>query len=78
MNGWNVRVLRVDLSQETVTREDLDPQVVQDYIGGRGFGIYYMNRKVDRIILVNGRRVDEHTPLSAEDTVVFLSPIFGG
>jgi molybdopterin converting factor small subunit len=34
--------------------------------------------EVDRIILVNGRRVDEHTPLRAEDTVVFLSPIFGG
>lgn len=33
---------------------------------------------IQRIVLVNGRRVDETTRLSLNDTVVLMSPIEGG
>ena len=33
---------------------------------------------VQRTVLVNGRRVDDHAPLCADDEVVLMSPIEGG
>ncbi len=46
MHGWCGKVLRVNLSNGTVASEALDPQVARDYIGARGFGIYYLTREV--------------------------------
>jgi len=35
--GWMGNVLRVDLSKQKVSTEELDPVVCREYIGGRGF-----------------------------------------
>lgn len=47
MFGWRGKVLRVDLGQGEVQVEDLDPRAARDYIGGRGLGIYYLNKECD-------------------------------
>jgi len=39
MNGWHGRILRIDLSTESITTEPVDPQIARDYIGGRGWAI---------------------------------------
>ena len=47
MNGWQGKILRVNLSTRTINSEQLDPIVAKHYIGGRGFGIYYLNKELD-------------------------------
>lgn len=68
MNGWRGKVLRVDLTRGELKEENLDPKVARDYIGGRGLGIYYMNKEVDP-------RCD---PLSPENLMVMATgPLTG-
>jgi aldehyde:ferredoxin oxidoreductase len=68
MKGWAGRVLRVDLTRGVLTTEALDPQVARDYVGGRGLGIYYLNREMDP-------RVD---PLSPGNMLcLFTGPLTG-
>ncbi len=47
MYGWMGKVLRVDLTAGKCSVESLEPDVAKNYIGGRGLGIYYLNREVD-------------------------------
>ena len=47
MHGWCGKILRVDLSLGKVASEPLDPRVAREYLGGRGFGIYYLRKEVD-------------------------------
>src|SRR5665811_828243 len=68
MNGWTGTILRVDLTAGTVAEETLDPQVARDYVGGRGLGIYYLNRELDPMV----------EPLSPENMVcMFTGPLTG-
>ena len=46
MNGYGGRILRVDLTNGTVTKEPTPPDVARDFIGGRGFGIYFLLKEV--------------------------------
>ena len=39
MGGYKNRVLRVDLTNRTFREEELDQNLIQNFIGGRGFGI---------------------------------------
>lgn len=36
MKGWSGTILRVDLTEETVTKEPLDEEVAEKFLGGRG------------------------------------------
>lgn len=47
MFGWKRKVLRVDLNNRCCIEEDLSPHIAKDYIGGRGLGIYFLNRELD-------------------------------
>ena len=47
MKGWIGKILRVDLTTGVLEDELLDSKVVKDYIGGRGIGIYYLNKEMD-------------------------------
>jgi aldehyde:ferredoxin oxidoreductase len=68
MYGWMGKVLRVDLSRGEIKEESLDPQVARDYIGGRGLGIYYLNRELD----------PKCDPLSPENLLVMATgPLTG-
>ena len=87
MHGWCGKVLRVNLSNGTVTGEALDPQVARDYIGARGFGIYYLTREVDptcdplgpenKIIMAAGPLTGTAAPTGARYVVTTKSPLTG-
>ncbi len=68
MFGWHGKVLRVDLTRERTTVEEIDPQMAKDYIGGRGWAIKILHDEVDP-------NVD---PLSPENKLVFTAgPLTG-
>lgn len=48
MNGYGGRILRVNLTNGTVTKEPTSPDVAHDFIGGRGFGIYFLLKEVPK------------------------------
>jgi aldehyde:ferredoxin oxidoreductase len=42
MNGYGGKILRVDLTNGTVTKEPTPPELARDFVGGRGFGIHFL------------------------------------
>jgi len=87
MHGWCGKVLRVNLSKGTVASEALDPRVARDYIGARGFGIYYLTREVNptcdplgpenKIIMAAGPLTGTAAPTGARYVVTTKSPLTG-
>jgi aldehyde:ferredoxin oxidoreductase len=87
MNGWQGKVLRVNLTDGTIKTEPLDPQVARDYIGGRGLGIYYLNQLADAgvdpfsaenpIIMATGPLTGTGAPTGARYMVMTKSPLTG-
>jgi aldehyde:ferredoxin oxidoreductase len=87
MHGWCGKILRVNLSKGTVASEPLDPRVARDYIGARGFGIYYLTREVDptcdplgpenKIIMAAGPLTGTAAPTGARYVVTTKSPLTG-
>lgn len=68
MYGWVGKILRVNLTTGKCSQESLDPIVAKDYIGGRGLGIYYMNKEVD----------PKYDPLSEDNVLIMASgPLTG-
>src|SRR5210317_2133874 len=63
MNGWHFRILRVDLTNQKTSIEDVSSQMAKDYIGGRGWAIRYLYDEVDP-------QVD---PLSPENKLIFAT-----
>jgi aldehyde:ferredoxin oxidoreductase len=63
MYGWHGKILRVDLTNQKTSIEEIDPQVAKDYIGGRGWAIRYLTDEVDP-------QVD---PLSPENKLIFAT-----
>ncbi len=87
MYGWRGKVLRVDLGKGELREESLDPKVAKDYIGGRGLGIYYLNREVDPkidplsadnlLIMATGPLTGTGAPTGARYMVMTKSPLTG-
>lgn len=48
MNGYGGRILRVDLTNGKITKEPTPADVARDFIGGRGFGAYFLYKEVPR------------------------------
>jgi len=48
MNGYGGKILRVNLTNGTLTKEPTPPEVARDFIGGRGFGIYFLLKEVPK------------------------------
>ena len=63
MYGWHCKILRVDLTNQKTSIEDVSPQMAKDYIGGRGWAIRYLYDEVDP-------QVD---PLSPENKLIFAT-----
>jgi aldehyde:ferredoxin oxidoreductase len=61
MNGWHGKLLRVNLTIQTTSIEDIDPQVCRNFIGGRGVAMYYISKEVDPLV----------DPLAPENKLVF-------
>ncbi len=65
MFGWHGKILRVDLTNEKVSVEDVDPQMAKDFIGGRGWAIKHLYDEVD---VASPTTVD---PLSPQNKLIF-------
>jgi len=63
MYGWHLKILRVNLTTRTVTTEDVDPKIARDFLGGRGWAIYYMYKEMDPMA----------DPLSPENMLIFAT-----
>jgi len=87
MKGWMGKILRVDLTSGALRDEILDPVVAKDYIGGRGIGIYYMNRELDPacdplapenlLVMATGPLTGTGAPTGARYMVMTKSPLTG-
>jgi aldehyde:ferredoxin oxidoreductase len=67
-NGYNGKILRVDLSSGTVTIEMPNEVIYRTYLGGGGLASYFLLREI-------GRNVD---PLGPENVLVFASNVISG
>src|SRR5512136_2043063 len=48
MNGYGGAILRVNLTTGKITKESTSPDVARDFLGGRGFGIYFLFKEVPK------------------------------
>jgi len=68
MNGWHGKILKINLTDQVVTQESVDPDFAKDYLGGRGWAIKYLYEGIDP-------RVD---PLSPDNMLIFATgPLTG-
>jgi aldehyde:ferredoxin oxidoreductase len=63
MYGWHGKILRVDLTHQKTSAEEIDPQTAKDYIGGRGWAIRYLYDEMDPAA----------DPLSPENVMIFAT-----
>ena len=87
MNGYMGKILRVDLSRETVTEEKLDERMVKEYIGGSGLGLRLMYNEVPpqtdplsvdaKIIIATGPVTASPLGTAGRFQVCFKSPLTG-
>src|SRR4030042_1777671 len=48
MNGYGGTILRVNLTEGEISKEPTPSQLARDFIGGRGFGIYFLVKEVPK------------------------------
>ena len=48
MNGYGGRILRINLSTGKISKEPTPADIARDFIGGRGFGAYYLFKEVPK------------------------------
>lgn len=86
--GWTGKRLRVDLSRETSSIEEIDPSYMRKWLGGRGFNSELLYREVgpdvdplgpdSRLIFGVGPLTGTFAPSSGRTTVTARSPLSGG
>lgn len=87
MKGWMGKILRVDLTKAVCAEEPLESVAAKNYIGGRGLGIYYLNKEVDSgcdplsaenvLIMATGPLTGTGAPTGARYMVMTKSPLTG-
>jgi aldehyde:ferredoxin oxidoreductase len=85
MYGWMGKILRINLSNGEINEEALDPQVIRDFVGGRGLAIYYMIKEVDpncdalgkenKLIMTTGPLTGTKAPTGSRYMVTTKSPL---
>ncbi len=88
MNGYGGSILRVNLSTGTITREPTSLELARDFIGGRGFGIYFLTKEVpvhadplgpeNKLIISNGPLSGMLAPGGGKCDWTCKSPLTGG
>jgi len=48
MNGYGGQILRVNLATGKISREPTSPELARDFLGGRGFGAYFLYKEVPK------------------------------
>ncbi|MBM4425512.1 MAG: aldehyde ferredoxin oxidoreductase family protein [Chloroflexi bacterium] len=68
MHGYVGKILRINLTDQKITREPLDPQLCETYVGGRGLTSYLLYREMDPAV----------DPLGPENKLMFgTGPLTG-
>lgn len=68
MNGWHGKILKINLTDQIVKREEVNPGIAKDYLGGRGWAIKYLYEGMD----------PSADPLSPENILIFATgPLTG-
>ncbi|MHA1615971.1 MAG: aldehyde ferredoxin oxidoreductase family protein [Candidatus Njordarchaeales archaeon] len=86
--GWIGKILRVDLSKESVKEEDLSKELALEWIGGRGFAIKILWDELEpgidplspenKVVIATGPLTGTITPSSGKLVVATKSPLTGG
>ncbi len=87
MSGYCGKLLRVNLTNATVSKEDLDLDIARKFIGGRGLGTYILSQEIDpqidaldpanKLLFVTGPLTGTSAPTAARYMVVTKSPQSG-
>ncbi|MGD9189815.1 MAG: aldehyde ferredoxin oxidoreductase N-terminal domain-containing protein, partial [Desulfobacteraceae bacterium] len=85
--GYTGKILRIDLSAQTATTEDLPKEIAADFIGGAGFGIKYLFEEVpatadplgpeNKLIFASGPLSGTNIPCTSRMAVTAKSPLTG-
>ena len=85
--GWTGTILRVNLSNGSVAKEPMNPQLARAYIGGRGLATKILYDEVDprldplgpanKLILATGPLTGTNAPTGGRYMVVTKSPLTG-
>jgi aldehyde:ferredoxin oxidoreductase len=86
-NAWTGTLLRVNLTKGTISREPLNMQDANDYVGARGLGTKYYCNEVDpkidplspenKLIFMTGALTGTFAPSAGRYEVVSKSPLTG-
>ena len=87
MDGYMGKILRVNLTDGTLTPEPLDPQFARDYIGGTGLGVRLAYDEIppdcdplgpeNKVMILTGPLTATRFPTSGRYQVVYKSPLTG-
>jgi len=87
MAGYCGKLLRINLSNREISKEDLDLELARKFVGGRGLGTYFMTQEVDpdveplspdnKIIFAAGPLTGSAAPTAGRYMVVTKSPLSG-
>jgi aldehyde:ferredoxin oxidoreductase len=87
MDGWTGRLLRVDLSRGTSRVEAIEPQVLKQFLGGRGLGAYLLYTEVpphsdplgpeNMLAFCTGPMTGVQVPSGGRSSLTTLSPLTG-
>lgn len=88
MYGYMGMILRVNLSERKVKKEELDLNIAQKYLGSRGLGVKILMDEVDpkvdplspdnKLIIATGALTGAPVPTSGRYMVITKSPLTGG
>ena len=88
MNGYGGHILRVNLSTGKISKEPTSPELARDYIGGRGFGAYFLYKEVpkgadplgpeNKLIVSTGPLAGLMIPGAGKCDFACKSPLTGG
>ena len=76
--GYVNRILTVNLSDNTIKEEPIDPQVAEKYIGGKGYALYVFYHRYLKEYMAKGISPKDIDPLGPENVLAFTTgPITG-
>lgn len=85
--SWEGNILRVNLQTGQIINESLSTQIIKDFIGARGLGIYYLLNEVDpccdplgpdnKLIMSTGPLTGTKAPTGARYVVTCKAPLSG-
>lgn len=89
LNPITKKILKLDLDEEKACVEELDGDVIEDYVGGKGIGAYLLYREVTKkgsikslssdnpVIFATGPLTGTRAP-AMRGVVISISPLTGG